>query len=499
MTDATYSPYGELLRQTLSAGGKFALITRTYEEGTRRLARSVVQRETAPTKVTDVAYKYDAAGNVSSITDATSSDTQCFEVDYLRRLREAWTPATDCAAPRSAQALGATAPYWTSYRYDKTGNRIEEVRHAGAGDTTSKYDYAGHKLLSVQTTGLAGSRTDAYGYDSAGNTTSRKIGADAQALEWNAGGKLTKVTKGDQTTGFVYDTEGRRLLRRDPAGSTLYLGGTEIRQDTAGKVSATRYYTHGGVPVAMRTSSGVTWLSADHHGTGDVAITATDQKVTRRRTTPFGEERGAPSGWPSERGFLDGTGDPSTGLTHLGAREYDPKTGRFISADPLVNHNDPQQMNGYSYANGNPVTTSDPTGLMPCTDKEECDYYREHEQQEDQRHDTRQRKQDYERGRGSSSNKARQGGTPARIKPRPQLYIQLPCIAASMQGRARSPGCRWWTAVPAEAREHRASSTRRGASSTPTGTPARTCSATWGPMAPGGSATAGCPATVHRT
>ncbi|WP_240361051.1 RHS repeat-associated core domain-containing protein [Streptomyces clavuligerus] len=34
---------------------------------------------------------------------------------------------------------------------------------------------------------------------------------------------------------------------------------------------------------------------------------------------------------------MGGTDDTkSTGLTHLGAREYDPSIGRFISADPLL-------------------------------------------------------------------------------------------------------------------------------------------------------------------
>ncbi|MBD0734394.1 polymorphic toxin-type HINT domain-containing protein [Streptomyces sp. CBMA29] len=54
----------------------------------------------------------------------------------------------------------------------------------------------------------------------------------------------------------------------------------------------------------------------------------------------------------------------ATGLTHLGARDYDPTTGRFISLDPVLELTDPQQINGYSYASGNPVTGSDPTGLM---------------------------------------------------------------------------------------------------------------------------------------
>ncbi|MFD5137627.1 DddA-like double-stranded DNA deaminase toxin [Streptomyces sp. NPDC058378] len=52
-------------------------------------------------------------------------------------------------------------------------------------------------------------------------------------------------------------------------------------------------------------------------------------------------------------------------MTHLGAREYDPGIGRFISVDPIMDLADPQQINGYTYANNAPATLSDPTGLRP--------------------------------------------------------------------------------------------------------------------------------------
>jgi RHS repeat-associated protein len=60
-----------------------------------------------------------------------------------------------------------------------------------------------------------------------------------------------------------------------------------------------------------------------------------------------------------------GINDESVGLIHLGARAYDPVTGRFISADPITDHTDGQQINGYSYANNNPVNLADPSGLYP--------------------------------------------------------------------------------------------------------------------------------------
>lgn len=69
-------------------------------------------------------------------------------------------------------------------------------------------------------------------------------------------------------TTYVYDADGNRLLRKEPGATTLYLGSTELRLDTStGQVDGTRYYTHGGGIVAIRTITGLNWLAADHHGT----------------------------------------------------------------------------------------------------------------------------------------------------------------------------------------------------------------------------------------
>jgi RHS repeat-associated protein len=72
-------------------------------------------------------------------------------------------------------------------------------------------------------------------------------------------------------------------------------------------------------------------------------------------------------GGGGERGFVGGTIDATTGLTHLGAREYEPAQGRFISVDPVLDPGDPQQLNGYAYANNAPTVQSDPTGLRSET------------------------------------------------------------------------------------------------------------------------------------
>jgi RHS repeat-associated protein len=363
-----YTRYGEPQRLELGQDTKRAWLSYYYENDTRRLQRTVVDAEVPNPMQADYHYTYDDIGNITSVADTPAglpSDTQCFRYDHLRRLTEAWTPTNGCTADPTTGTLGGPAPYWQYYGYDKTGNRVEQTEHDATGDTTSTYTYQGHRLDSTTTTNAGVTTLDEYGYDATGNTTSRVLAGEGQALEWDPEDNLTKVTENGQETSYVYTADGDRLIRRDPQAVTLYLGNQEIRLDKQTKIeTGTRYYSHGGTTVATRTEASLHWVATDHNGTGEVSINSNTLQVNRRRHLPFGEPRGqAPPSWPSERGFVGGTIDATTGLTHLGAREYDPELGRFISVDPIMDLTDAQQMDGYTYSNNNPTTFTDPTGL----------------------------------------------------------------------------------------------------------------------------------------
>ncbi|GAA2313544.1 RHS repeat-associated core domain-containing protein [Nonomuraea roseoviolacea subsp. roseoviolacea] len=374
VTSTTYGKLGQVLDMTMSTGLKRVKETNFYEEGTNRLTRSVFERETAPISVADTHYTYDPSGNITKIADTPSGqtpDVQCFRQDWLQRLTDAWTSTDDCATAPSQSIVGGPAPYWQSFAYDSVGNRTKEIDHQATGDITKTYTYAGpgkpqpHTLSSVAYDGgPRDGQIDTYTYDKTGNTTERGSG---RLLEWDVEGHLAKSTDPSGVSTFVYDAGGERLIRRDPTSTTLYVAGMEIRLDTkTGAKSATRYYDFAGQAIAARTGKGVTWLGADHHGTADTSVDDTStQATTRRRFTPFGQQRGvAPASWPGQKGFVGGVIDEATALTHLGAREYDAETGRFISVDPVFDASDPQSWNGYAYADNNPVTGSDPTGLM---------------------------------------------------------------------------------------------------------------------------------------
>ena len=381
-----YSLTGKPLEHELSNNdGKKSWVTNSYEWGTQRLATSEVNREGVPGVDRQNSYGYDQAGNVLSVSDVSRSgtDTQCFDYDYLRRMTTAWTQSTGtCATAPTGQTVGGPAPYWHSYTYDKVGNRLTETLHDIAGDTTKNtvrtYDYPDpgqplpHGLNSVTQTGPGGTARDSYDYDVVGNTTERTLAGTTQKLDWDAEGNLVKVTKPvegkpDDVTEYVYDAEGNRLIARTAKETTLSLDSTRV---TVAKGSttpkATRTLDVGGGHQALIDDDGsVSFTLADHQGSGQLAIGASDQQLTQRRTLPFGDIRGnRPSSWPGVQGFVGGVDDSdSTGLQHLGAREYDPATGRFVSVDPILTPSDPQALNGYSYSNNSPVTFSDPDGL----------------------------------------------------------------------------------------------------------------------------------------
>lgn len=386
---AAFSPQGDLRQLTVGMDGasssKKAYLNWDYEEGTRRLTRAFVTDDVHGYMPQELKFSQDDAGNVTSIFDATTqggtakADYQCFAYDGDRRLSEAWTPKTaDCSASgRTTANLDGAAPYWTSYTYNDAGQRKTETQHTTSGDKATSYTYddpADNKPHTLDKT--TGARAATYSYDSSGNTTSRPGPTAQQSLVWNTEGDLSKLTEGTKETSYLYDASGELLIRRAKGDgeNVLYLGaGTELHLTTKGTTktaSATRSYTANGQTIAVRTAtSGVSgtklsFLAADQHGTSSIALDASTYAVTKRYSTPFGAPRGTkPASWPDDKTFLGKAADGTTGLTHVGAREYDPTLGQFISVDPVLSLDQHQSLNGYSYAGNTPVTQSDPTGL----------------------------------------------------------------------------------------------------------------------------------------
>ncbi|MEU7389836.1 RHS repeat domain-containing protein [Streptomyces tanashiensis] len=318
-----------------------------------------------------------------SVTDTTAPDSTL-------------TASLAANAPAAGTVAGGATGYYDSYTFDVIGNRATQVKHDPADPTKDvklTFEYGRtdtgngtsaptetqpHTLTSVTSEPGTGS---SYAYDDAGNTTTRTLPGGTQDLTWTPENRLDTIKAGGVTTRYVYDADGNRLLENTPSGSVLYLGEMELTTSAGTITKASRVYTHAGAPTVVRstlngaiTGHKLDVLIGDQVGTATTGIALTSgQAVTRRSYKPYGEVRGTkPASWPNKRGYLGvGVEDPS-GLTHLGAREYDPATGRFISADALIDFADPLQVNGYAYSHNNPVTRSDPSGLYDPDERAYC-------------------------------------------------------------------------------------------------------------------------------
>jgi RHS repeat-associated protein len=202
-----------------------------------------------------------------------------------------------------------------------------------------------------------------------------------QTLTYDAEGRMATVATGSgthtNTSKYLYAADGSLLEQTSAVDGTdktriLYLfGGTEqITLNVSAKTwTGLRNITGPDGTTVTRSSTGsVTYQVANPQGTATTAIDAGTLAVTRRYYDPYGNPRGTkPTSWVStdeNHGYLGQPTDATTGLDLLGARNYDPAQGRFLTPDPLFEAGDPNQMGGYTYAGDNPSTKSDPSGLF---------------------------------------------------------------------------------------------------------------------------------------
>ena len=391
--NTTYTAFGQVGSEELGNTTANAQVTNTYNWHTGALTDSnIVNTAVSATPIDDTSYTYDQAGNPTSQTETrqgTASEIQCFQYDPLDRLTQAWTATDKCAATPTTtndSTVGdgiANGAYWTSWTYDSLGQWLSQDQHsmaAGTADTTTAYTYGGtasgcsaaggtNTLQSAATTSPSGNSTSTYCYDAEGDTTQRNTASNGQqSLTWNDQGELSAVTTASSGSSYVYDPEGNLLVEKDAATNTsiLYLPGQQLSLNTgSGQVSATRFYALPGGGQVVRTGLGTNYdfQLSDTHGTSLLQLSSTLTSPVWRQQTPFGAARGTTVTWDDNLGFLNKPQDPTTGLTDIGARWYDPSIGRFTSLDPEFEPDQPQQQNGYTYSADNPITGSDPTGL----------------------------------------------------------------------------------------------------------------------------------------
>ncbi|MGQ0467492.1 MAG: hypothetical protein ACT4QG_19515 [Sporichthyaceae bacterium] len=317
----------------------------TYAEGTGRLAKNVLNRQTSTTGPDEnTTFVYDDAGNaiaIDAVLAAGQRDTQCFRYDGLRQLTDAWTPAdNECtnADEPIATTTANPAPYSMSWTFDPNGNGNRETQTVrGASTPLTEYTYRPdtHQVETVTN----GAQVDRYGWTNAAGKTTGGVqtrtphGKAAQTFTWDAEGQLTRIA---DSTGKIlaenwYDASGKRILHRETGAdgkvaTTLSLGGLELTRTVPTTGTATtawnRYYTFDGHTVAVRDGNAMTdvqILPLDPQNTSQWAIETGTGTIAARRTLPYGGQRGAnPVGWVADRSFVGGTPTPPPGSSGSG-------------------------------------------------------------------------------------------------------------------------------------------------------------------------------------
>ncbi|HET9268590.1 MAG TPA: RHS repeat-associated core domain-containing protein, partial [Vicinamibacterales bacterium] len=321
-------------------------------------------RSASGTPAQDLAYRWDAGGNLASRQDLGQGVAEDFRYDALDRLTQ-------------SRRNGSVS---LELEYDALGN-VRRKSDVCSG-TTPCYAYHATKRHAAVTAG-----TRAYAYDANGNMTSR-AGA---AIAWSSDDRPVSIAHANgNSSQFAYGPEGNRWKQVAITGgaseTTIYVDGI-FEKSTRGSLTRWRHFvmTPGGAALHLRFSDGtpatMRYLATDHLGSTDRILDSAGNVVAAESFGPFGARRKASwAGIPTaaELAAIAATArDGFTGheqldnveLIHMNGRVYDPQLGRFISADPYVMRPyDGQGLNRYSYALNNPLAFTDPSGFdpIPC-------------------------------------------------------------------------------------------------------------------------------------
>ena len=225
-----------------------------------------------------------------------------------------------------------------------------------------------------------------------GETTLPVVRA-ARTLTYYTFNKVKRIVKGTHTTDFVYGPARSRTKRTDKVvtGSgtstttTLYLGNVEKISAPDGSFTYKRYIADGVLVEqtydtgGARTAEDTRYLLRDHLGSIDV-ITNVIGTVEQDMSFDAWGQRRAANNWTvlallrltdtthgryTTRGYTGHEMLDAVGIIHMNGRIYDPKLGRFLQADPVIQFpNYSQSRNRYSYVLNNPLNATDPTGYF---------------------------------------------------------------------------------------------------------------------------------------
>jgi len=353
-SNVAYRPFGPLA--TLIYGNGLHL-TRTYDNN---YWLSQVEVKSGGTTRLDLSYTRNANGQLEAVVDnASSGRGASFGYYDNGRLQTASGP------------WGAD-----TYTYDQAGNRTQKSRDVGGTVTPETAVVAGASNRINQVQGAGGALLRSLTYRAGGDLQlDDAASGDDFDYAYNARKRLAAVKKnGVDAAWYGYDYAGRRVWRSVFGATTAQ---SHYVFDPDGRLLAEHNGATGAVlreyvwlddlllaVVDATTPTAQTYYV--HTGQIDEPLVVTDgamAKVWDAYVEPYGKAQvfGTPAAGLDLR--LPGQWlEAETGLHQNWHRNYDPRLGRYIEADPLGID---AGQNLYAYVDGRPFDARDPMGLQP--------------------------------------------------------------------------------------------------------------------------------------